>query len=53
MPQCGPYNSRTGTTTNMKLAAICEFLESLAPTATAEDWDNVGLLVGQPDADVT
>ncbi|MCA9148786.1 MAG: Nif3-like dinuclear metal center hexameric protein [Planctomycetales bacterium] len=37
----------------MKLAAICEFLESLAPTATAEDWDNVGLLVGQPDADVT
>ena len=28
------------------LAAICDFLESFAPARLAEDWDNVGLLVG-------
>ena len=27
---------------------ICEFLEALAPARLAEDWDNVGLLVGDP-----
>ena len=26
--------------------AICEFLDSFAPLGLAEDWDNVGLLVG-------
>ncbi len=26
---------------------VCEFLESLAPSALAEEWDNVGLLVGR------
>lgn len=31
---------------------ICEFLESLAPLELAEDWDNVGLLVGRRDQDV-
>ncbi len=28
------------------LARVVEALESIAPTANAEDWDNVGLLVG-------
>jgi dinuclear metal center YbgI/SA1388 family protein len=27
---------------------ICEFLDELAPARLAEDWDNVGLLVGDP-----
>ncbi len=27
---------------------ICMFLDSFAPTRLAEDWDNVGLLVGDP-----
>lgn len=30
----------------MKLADICQFLDSLAPPILAEEWDNVGLLVG-------
>ena len=25
---------------------ICQFLDEFAPTQLAEDWDNVGLLVG-------
>ncbi|MCP4776032.1 MAG: Nif3-like dinuclear metal center hexameric protein, partial [Planctomycetaceae bacterium] len=25
---------------------ICQFMEKFAPTQLAEDWDNVGLLVG-------
>ena len=28
---------------------ICDFLDSVAPTRLAEDWDNVGLLTGDPD----
>jgi len=31
---------------------IAETLEQLAPSALAEDWDNVGLLVGDPQAAV-
>lgn len=31
---------------------ISDYLESLAPVALAEDWDNVGLLVGDPDQQV-
>lgn len=31
---------------NMKIADICEIFEKIAPCAFAEDWDNVGLLVG-------
>jgi len=36
----------------MKLADIIEALEALAPPHWAEDWDNVGLLVGDAGADV-
>lgn len=32
----------------MRIARIVEALDALAPTATAESWDNVGLLVGDP-----
>ncbi len=32
---------------------ICDFLDQLAPCELAEDWDNTGLLVGDPDTDVT
>ena len=31
---------------------ICTFLDEFAPTDLAEDWDNVGLLVGDRQADV-
>jgi dinuclear metal center YbgI/SA1388 family protein len=36
----------------MKIAEVIAFLEQLAPVRTAEDWDNVGLLVGRRDAEV-
>ncbi|MBX3223523.1 MAG: Nif3-like dinuclear metal center hexameric protein [Labilithrix sp.] len=36
----------------MKLAEILRTLDELAPLRYAESWDNVGLLVGDPDADV-
>lgn len=32
---------------------ISNFLETFAPAALAEEWDNVGLLVGDPDQEVT
>jgi dinuclear metal center YbgI/SA1388 family protein len=32
--------------TPTKLAALCQFMEAFAPAHLAEDWDNVGLLVG-------
>ena len=32
---------------------ISNFLETFAPVALAEEWDNVGLLVGDPDQEVT
>jgi len=35
--------SRTG---RLSLADICQILERLAPTRLAQEWDNVGLLVG-------
>jgi dinuclear metal center YbgI/SA1388 family protein len=34
------------------IATIATFLEQLAPFRLAEDWDNVGLLVGHRDRDV-
>ncbi len=37
----------------MKLAEILTVLDDLAPLRYAESWDNVGLLVGNPAADVT
>ena len=33
-----------------KIKDICGFLDSFAPTCLAEDWDNVGLLTGDPEA---
>ena len=36
----------------LKVRDILEELEKLAPTSLAEDWDNVGLLVGSPEAEV-
>ena len=32
---------------------VIEAVEDLAPVSLAEDWDNVGLQVGDPDAEVT
>jgi len=37
----------------MKLAEILTVLDDLAPLRYAESWDNVGLLVGNPAADVS
>jgi len=28
---------------------VCDFLESFAPTSLAEEWDNVGLILGDPE----
>ena len=36
----------------MKMNEILRFAEELAPFDTAAEWDNVGLLVGSPDAEV-
>lgn len=36
----------------MKLEAVLGTLEELAPLAAAEAWDNVGLLVGDPGAEI-
>lgn len=36
----------------MKLADALKILDELAPLRYAESWDNVGLLVGDPDAEI-
>ncbi|MEC9095725.1 MAG: Nif3-like dinuclear metal center hexameric protein, partial [Planctomycetota bacterium] len=35
------------------VADVCRYLELFAPTALAEDWDNVGLLLGDRQNSVT
>lgn len=37
----------------MKIQTICDRLSELAPLELAEDWDNVGLLVGDRQAEVS
>jgi dinuclear metal center YbgI/SA1388 family protein len=37
----------------LQVKEILQQLEQLAPISLAEDWDNVGLLVGDPGAEVT
>jgi dinuclear metal center YbgI/SA1388 family protein len=37
----------------MKLTQIIDTLESIAPTSAAESWDNVGLLAGDPQQEVS
>lgn len=37
----------------MILAELMAYMQTLAPRELAEEWDNVGLLVGDPQADVT
>jgi dinuclear metal center YbgI/SA1388 family protein len=37
----------------LTVKTIAAFLENLAPPQLAEDWDNVGLLVGDPGREVT
>ena len=37
----------------MKISEIFPLLNEIAPLAYAEDWDNVGLLVGNEQADLT
>lgn len=37
----------------MKLREITSFLESIAPPAFQEDYDNSGLIVGHPDMEIT
>jgi len=36
----------------MKLSLLTDYLESLAPLAYQEDYDNAGLIVGKPDQEV-
>lgn len=37
----------------MKLSAIIQTIERFAPVRLAMDWDNVGLLAGDPDSDIS
>lgn len=37
----------------IELQAICDFLKEFAPPHLAEDWDNVGLLVGDPETRIS
>src|SRR3954447_11496773 len=39
--------------TPIALAQLVDALEQIAPTRYAEAWDNVGLLVGDPQQDVS
>jgi len=36
----------------IELQAVCDFFQEFAPAHLAEDWDNVGLLVGDPSREV-
>ena len=36
-----------------KVSDVVLAMEGLAPTSLAEDWDNVGLMVGDPDREVS
>lgn len=38
--------------TRMKLRSVLEEIDRAAPFALAADWDNVGLMVGDPDREV-
>ena len=38
---------------SVKMSQIMEIIEELAPLETAEEWDNVGLLAGRREADVS
>ena len=37
----------------MKIREIAEAIEQYAPLRLQEEWDNAGIQVGDPDADVT
>ena len=37
----------------MKVRSVCEFIEEVAPLALQESYDNAGLLIGDPQMDVT
>lgn len=39
--------------TSIPLANLCQYLESFAPSALGEDWDNIGLLVGNRQRNVS
>ena len=41
------------TVRDVTVGSVCHFLQELAPLALAEDWDNVGLLLGDEAAEVT
>ena len=36
----------------MNVSDVCEAMNRIAPTQMAQDWDNVGLLIGDPDTPV-
>ena len=37
----------------LNVAAVAQFLEAFAPVRLAEEWDNVGLLVGNSEQPVS
>ena len=47
-----PRMRRVSTRTKTVVADVCAAMENLAPTALAQEWDNVGLLAGDLQAAV-
>lgn len=41
------------TPSTVRLQAIIDILNRIAPFSFAEDWDNVGLMIGDPDQEIT
>jgi len=37
----------------MKISEVCKYIETFAPPSLQESYDNAGLIVGNPDAEVT
>jgi len=44
----GVKNTKENVALMTTIQTICEFLDQFAPTSLAEDWDNVGLILGDP-----
>jgi GTP cyclohydrolase I len=37
----------------IKVSDVCEFMDTIAPENSCEDWDNVGLLIGNKDNEIS
>jgi dinuclear metal center YbgI/SA1388 family protein len=53
VPMCSKKKVLLRKNATMKIKDIIQFLETIAPPAYQENYDNAGLIVGNPDAEVT